>query len=178
MHCPGVSLSPLPVGLLVCVQGSESGSPQDLCILQPNVLTTCFASGRVEHSPLPQAFMAMHALQQGLLLIGPAHSSVHVLMHPLQEPRPVVADESPSASGPPAYTGWSGEVVVWSCDELPFVATYQEVGRQHVFVGVLCWRIVSVAIAGVRFVDRSRELRGSWFIARSVCQEHHMTVVS
>lgn len=38
----------------------------------------------MEHTPLPQPFAALQALREGLLLIGPSHSSAYVLTHPLQ----------------------------------------------------------------------------------------------
>jgi hypothetical protein len=69
-----------------------------------------------------------------LLLQGPADSSASVLSHPLEEPLTVVADcalsssSSNGRSNVAAYAGWSQESVVWTSRELPFVATYNEVG--------------------------------------------------
>jgi len=117
------------------------------------VLTTLSPGGRVDQTPLPHAFDGAHPLPEGLLLTATAPSVAHVLLHPWEEPRPVVADASGrprggggglgggvGASGAaatggllpppgaPDYGGWMGERVVWSCGDLPLVATYSEAG--------------------------------------------------
>ncbi len=57
---------------------------------------------------------------------GPRHSSIIQLTHPLGDVRPVVADCSLKEGSPASYAGWSGEALVWSSRELPYVATYEE----------------------------------------------------
>lgn len=71
--------------------------------------------------------------QLNAVLQGPEHSSVSLLSHPLEDARPVVADCCLRDSGPATYTGWSGEQVVWSSTQLPYVATYNEVTMECVF---------------------------------------------
>ncbi len=60
-------------------------------------------------------------------LQSPHASGVRMITHPLDEPRPVLADVSLRAGCEGSYAGWSGEEVVWSSHTLPFVATYSEV---------------------------------------------------
>jgi hypothetical protein len=81
---------------------------------------------------------------------GPFDSSVCLLTHPLEEPHPVIADcllqqhadPRPAVSGGwvpcgggfggamgegVALSGWTNESVVWTSEQLPFVATYNDV---------------------------------------------------
>ncbi|KAF5836819.1 hypothetical protein DUNSADRAFT_5359 [Dunaliella salina] len=58
---------------------------------------------------------------------SPHASDVRIITHPLDEPCPVLADVSLRAGCEGSYAGWSGEEVVWSSRNLPFVATYSKV---------------------------------------------------
>ena len=73
------------------------------------------------------------------LFQGPTAPTVSLLSHPLEPAHPVVADvawravqqqsqqQSQQQQQPMSLAGWSGEAVVWSTRDLPFVATYSEV---------------------------------------------------
>ena len=52
---------------------------------------------------------------------------MRLLVHPLEDPLPVLADVSLRAGAAGSYAGWSGERVVWSDREVPYVVTHSEV---------------------------------------------------
>lgn len=54
---------------------------------------------------------------------------MRLVTHPLDDPRPVLADVSLRAGCEGSYAGWSGERVVWASRTLPYVATFSEVRR-------------------------------------------------
>ena len=80
---------------------------------------------------------------------GPFDTSACLLTHPLEEPTPVIADCALQRAPPPgaaapaadaaagaegvALSGWANESVVWAGEQVPFVATYNDVSP-----GALC----------------------------------------
>ncbi|GLI61806.1 hypothetical protein VaNZ11_004311, partial [Volvox africanus] len=99
-----------------------------LCLLCANCcLITCTMGGELQESAVPPDLDAMWpAGDCGVLLGGPRAVTLYLLSHPMDEPQPVIADVSLRAGRPGSYAGWSGEQVVWSSYELPYLATYSE----------------------------------------------------
>lgn len=124
---------------------SETGARRALCLLHRLSITTMLPGGAVQETPLLQPCAAMWPLVRGLLLVGPFDCSSCLLTHPLEEPQPVVADcalqRAPPGAGATAaaaaaaaadpesvaLSGWANESVVWAGEQLPFVATYNDV---------------------------------------------------
>ncbi|GLC35466.1 hypothetical protein PLESTM_000327300 [Pleodorina starrii] len=99
-----------------------------LCLLgADSCLTTCTLGGELQESAVPPGLDAVWAAGDcGVLLGGPLAATLYLLSHPMDEPQPVVADVSLRARRQGSYAGWSGEQVVWSSYELPYLATYSE----------------------------------------------------
>ncbi|GIL85511.1 hypothetical protein Vretifemale_13916, partial [Volvox reticuliferus] len=106
-------------------------------------LITCTVGGEMQESAVPPGLDAMWpAGNCGILLGGPRAVTLYLLSHPMIEPQPVVADVSLRAGRRGSYAGWSGEQVVWSSYELPYLATYSEAAGR-----LAIWTVGSAPLA-------------------------------
>ncbi|KAG1677449.1 hypothetical protein FOA52_001904 [Chlamydomonas sp. UWO 241] len=120
----------------------DAGTRDVTVLLQPSLLTTVTAGGQLQDIPLPPHTAArMWPTPAGLLLEGPSACGVALLTHPLETPLPVLADVSLRSGRPGSYAGWSGERVVWAGRELPYAATYSDVGGR-----IALWRITRATL--------------------------------
>ncbi|GAX79203.1 hypothetical protein CEUSTIGMA_g6643.t1 [Chlamydomonas eustigma] len=121
----------------------EGGDLDVVAVLQTTQLTTCTQGGQLYDTAMPGglSIQSMWPCTAGVLLQATSNVATLLLTHPLEEPKPVLAELSLRSRRPGSYAGWSGERIVWSGRELPWVATYSEAASR-----LALWRIRTAVV--------------------------------